>query len=278
MPTTGTSKQRVSRQRPTRGVTVDVIEGPLLEISPSFTKQGSTFRIGRTKASKLQIKDETVSEKHGELKWNARKGVWEICDRGSSNGTFVNGEALGEGVWRAVETGDEVRIGETTVVRLTFWEGKAKAEELGDAVGMAQEATGEEEKLTEQTEQTEQEKTKDVQKKTVEEVQGRKRVKHSVVDKVHKTGSTLEPNRQDKENAMNTQQDGGATTVDRDGCEPKTSDVPTVVDTTVLEHIETHCAKLERDLVEQGAEAARQLREAWQEHKTKILERLTHLS
>ncbi len=52
----------------------------------------TVLTIGRTKASRLHIKDPAVSEKHGELRWSA--AGWELRDLGSSNGTTVNGRAL----------------------------------------------------------------------------------------------------------------------------------------------------------------------------------------
>ncbi len=209
----------------------------------------------------MQIKDETVSEKHGELKWNARKG-WEIRDLGSSNGTSVNGEELSEGVWRVVKTGDEVKIGETTVVRLTFWEGKA---DDADAGGVD----------------------------AVPEAQGRKRAKRAAGEMPEGSltaDDTVGGTNHDKENAVRAGRQHGnkgktrpvvaaawEATADKDldenGSEgtKAVTDVTPAANITVLEHIEAHCAKLERELVEQGAEAARRLREAWEGEKRKIL-------
>lgn len=105
--------------------TLDVIEGPLS--GSVITRKGKTFRIGRTKASKLQIKDDTVSEKHGELVF--RDSCWQIRDLGSSNGTAVNGVDL-EDEYIVLRDGDRIRIGEVTVVVF-----RSISEEGKDVVG-----------------------------------------------------------------------------------------------------------------------------------------------
>lgn len=75
--------------------TLEILEGPLK--GKSIASEGSrSFRVGRTKASPIQIKDPSVSEKHAEIRFE--DGQWQIRDLGSSNGTSVNGkEVTGEG-------------------------------------------------------------------------------------------------------------------------------------------------------------------------------------
>jgi pSer/pThr/pTyr-binding forkhead associated (FHA) protein len=51
--------------------------------------------VGRTRTSKLHIKDPAVSERHAVLRWE--QGRWTVTDTGSSNGTAVNGRKLQEG-------------------------------------------------------------------------------------------------------------------------------------------------------------------------------------
>ena len=50
--------------------------------------------VGRTRASKIWIKDSAVSEKHAQLWWQGR--AWPLQDTGSSNRTSVNGSVLQE--------------------------------------------------------------------------------------------------------------------------------------------------------------------------------------
>ena len=48
--------------------------------------------VGRTRASKIWIKDSAVSEKHAELYWDGKN--WVVQDKGSSNGTLLYGVPL----------------------------------------------------------------------------------------------------------------------------------------------------------------------------------------
>jgi pSer/pThr/pTyr-binding forkhead associated (FHA) protein len=69
-----------------------VTEGPcagqVLEPKASL----ACLSIGRTRASKLHVKDPSVSERHGEVSWSGK--AWVLKDLGSSNGTVVNGRRL----------------------------------------------------------------------------------------------------------------------------------------------------------------------------------------
>jgi pSer/pThr/pTyr-binding forkhead associated (FHA) protein len=275
MSTSKTTKPRATRQKQTRGFTLDVIRGPLHSCSSSsgITKEGSSFRIGRTKSSKLQIKDETVSEKHGELKWNARKG-WEIRDLGSSNGTSVNGEELAEGVWRVVKTGDEVRIGETTVVRFAFWEEQADDVAAGEGNGDAvtQEQEQEHGRKRERRGNRESSKLPEGSLKAEGPVDGTNDDKENAV----RTSGRQENDEKTRLVVAAAREATGDKDLDDSGSKrtKATTEVTAASNKTVLEHIEAHCAKLERELVEQGAEAARRLREAWEGEKRKILDSL----
>ncbi len=62
--------------------------GDIEELAP----KGFNITIGRTRASALQLKDASVSERHGVIAWN---GVaWTLRDVGSSNGSKRNGARL----------------------------------------------------------------------------------------------------------------------------------------------------------------------------------------
>ncbi len=58
----------------------------------TFAPMSFFCSIGRTRASKLHIKDASVSEKHAEVCWNGAN--WTLRDNGSSNGTVLNGRRL----------------------------------------------------------------------------------------------------------------------------------------------------------------------------------------
>jgi ABC transport system ATP-binding/permease protein len=62
--------------------------------------------LGR-KSGDILVRDITVSGTHLALEF--RRGIFRVVDLGSSNGTFVGGEKVGE---RSIQTNDEVRIGE----------------------------------------------------------------------------------------------------------------------------------------------------------------------
>ncbi len=66
--------------------------------------------VGR-KGCDLSLSGVGVSRHHCDLTVDAR-GRLVVVDRGSTNGTFVNGERLAPQRARAVRVGDELRIGE----------------------------------------------------------------------------------------------------------------------------------------------------------------------
>lgn len=69
--------------------------------------------IGRAQQVELRIAEEGVSRRHACVR---REGdVVLIDDLGSVNGTYVNGERIGEG--RILEEGDKIQVGPMTVLR-----------------------------------------------------------------------------------------------------------------------------------------------------------------
>jgi sigma-B regulation protein RsbU (phosphoserine phosphatase) len=67
-----------------------------------------TLVIGRGQFSDLRIDDATVSRRHAEIRY--RDGAWDLRDLGSSNGTFRNGDAVGEQPVPLLD-GDRLRFG-----------------------------------------------------------------------------------------------------------------------------------------------------------------------
>lgn len=76
-----------------------------------FCKPGMLkLTVGRTRASKIWIKDSAVSEKHAEIFWDGTN--WVLQDKGSSNGTLLNGNSLeAEGTAVTLKNGDLVQFG-----------------------------------------------------------------------------------------------------------------------------------------------------------------------
>lgn len=78
--------------------------GVELEIRP-----GKTYTIGRGVDNDIVLTDIAVSRKHFDLRYE--QGQWLIVDRGSGNGTLVNGQLEDQPF--ALATGDAIEIGNT---------------------------------------------------------------------------------------------------------------------------------------------------------------------
>ena len=53
-----------------------------------------------------------VSGNHGQIR---RQGEgWQICDSGSTNGTFINGSRTAPGTWTDINIGDKIKIATVT--------------------------------------------------------------------------------------------------------------------------------------------------------------------
>ena len=68
--------------------------------------------VGRSSECDLVLSDHRASRHHADFHWNGRE--WEIRDRGSTNGTYVNGMQVHQPY--ELRLGDRVTIGETTMV------------------------------------------------------------------------------------------------------------------------------------------------------------------
>jgi hypothetical protein len=72
----------------------------------------SRLTIGRASDNGLVVNDSRASGHHAEIVPDGQS--YSIADLGSSNGTFVNGQRLSKGSPRILQSGDSIRIGETT--------------------------------------------------------------------------------------------------------------------------------------------------------------------
>lgn len=92
---------------------VELIEGPLkgkvYVLDDLVTSRNKKVRVGRTRASKMQIKDPSVSERHGEFVLEGEN--WKLRDVGSSNGTTLNGARMDEGELVELKHGDKILFG-----------------------------------------------------------------------------------------------------------------------------------------------------------------------
>jgi hypothetical protein len=88
-------------------------EGPGSGFSYSLDPfQQPVFSVGRSSQCDIVLKDPRASRHHSDFRWNGRQ--WEVSDRGSTNGTYVNGVQI-YGAYE-LRFGDRVSIGETTMV------------------------------------------------------------------------------------------------------------------------------------------------------------------
>jgi hypothetical protein len=95
-------------------------EGPALVVRSGggragehFVPQGERTTIGRSPDCDIFLDDVTVSRKHAVVE--RHDDEWFVVDRGSLNGTYVNGEQVDR---TKLTTGDEVQIGK---FKLTFF-------------------------------------------------------------------------------------------------------------------------------------------------------------
>jgi hypothetical protein len=68
--------------------------------------------VGRSSECDVVLDDHRTSRHHADICWNGRQ--WEVVDRGSTNGTYVNGMRVHKPY--DLRLGDRVTIGETTLV------------------------------------------------------------------------------------------------------------------------------------------------------------------
>jgi pSer/pThr/pTyr-binding forkhead associated (FHA) protein len=72
------------------------------------------FTIGRTEENDLRLSADTVSRMHALVIESA--GRWFIEDRGSFNGTYLNGNRIQPGVRLPLRHGDRVTVGSESIV------------------------------------------------------------------------------------------------------------------------------------------------------------------
>lgn len=90
-----------------------VQEGPGSGLSYSLDPfQQTLFSVGRSSQCDIVLNDQRASRHHSDFRWNGRQ--WEVADRGSTNGTYVNRVQIHRPV--ELRLGDRVTIGETTMV------------------------------------------------------------------------------------------------------------------------------------------------------------------
>lgn len=79
-----------------------------------FLSENTDITIGRDIGNDIALIDKKVSRKHAFI--FSSGGMIFIKDNGSTNGTFLNGERLPEGIDRELHAGDEIAIGDSTIL------------------------------------------------------------------------------------------------------------------------------------------------------------------
>jgi hypothetical protein len=79
---------------------------PVDEGSPAIEIQGDRGTIGRTAGVDHVVNDPSVSRQHAVIERQA--GLWMVTDKGSANGTFLDGQRIATG---EIRDGQEVRFG-----------------------------------------------------------------------------------------------------------------------------------------------------------------------
>lgn len=67
------------------------------------------FTLGRDPASSLPLQGAGISRQHAVIRVSRTTGSWVVCDLGSVNGTFLEGERIRH--CRPLAHGDEIRLG-----------------------------------------------------------------------------------------------------------------------------------------------------------------------
>jgi len=100
----------LATQQPLQTGRLIVLKSPALPEGTTFELDSSALTIGRGGQNDISIEeDEFASARHARFE-PRRDGVW-VQDRGSTNGTYVNGTQLDRP--RRLTEGDVVRVGET---------------------------------------------------------------------------------------------------------------------------------------------------------------------
>lgn len=88
----------------------------VLEHVPSGKRHAlaATHLIGRSRACQLRIDEASVSGVHAEITWSQRAG-WQVKDRGSRNGTFLDEERLKPGESRALYPSCRLAFGKPSI-------------------------------------------------------------------------------------------------------------------------------------------------------------------
>ena len=87
-------------------------------LQPPDLSADRVLTLGRLGDSDIPLTARDVSKSHAVLRFRAADGVWQIGDRASTNGTFVNDDRLSEGKPVQLHGGEGLRFGSS--LKATF--------------------------------------------------------------------------------------------------------------------------------------------------------------
>jgi pSer/pThr/pTyr-binding forkhead associated (FHA) protein len=99
-----------------RGFLIAYGTNPVGDFWPLAGGRMTVGRLGANESVDVPLQDPTVSSHHAALLIDAASGAIAVEDTGSTNGTFVNDEALGPHGRRDLRDGDRLRFGGLTAI------------------------------------------------------------------------------------------------------------------------------------------------------------------
>ncbi|XP_042464680.1 protein phosphatase 2C 70-like isoform X1 [Zingiber officinale] len=102
-------------------LTLEVIAGPSCGLCCSKESVDSSMlplTLGRVSPNDLLLKDSEVSGKHAYISWNSKSLRWELVDKGSLNGTFLNSQAIHHSNSGSRNFSDPIELADGDVITL----------------------------------------------------------------------------------------------------------------------------------------------------------------
>lgn len=118
-------------------IQIDVIAGACSETKLCVGSEQDAIMIGRAPSNMLVCHDAEVSGRHATLQWSYPRGCWTICDEGSLNGTFLNGEKISrehktKGDLYRLSADDMIQLGTMTRLKVSLMPEEMAAAESSD--------------------------------------------------------------------------------------------------------------------------------------------------
>ena len=99
-------------------IQIDVLAGPCDKKSVLIGSEQDEISVGRASHNSLVCFDGEVSGRHVVLRWNYQHGCWTISDKGSLNGTMLNGDRISPGMVCRLSSDDMIQLGSSTRLKI----------------------------------------------------------------------------------------------------------------------------------------------------------------